>query len=95
MDQLAEVEALSNNLPSVEEMKQIAARTHQSEEVVEDLKRSHKKTLNKLKRENNKLSTQLQKAELLIEEKDQELAMRKTLLERRESTSRNVYAGDD
>ena len=94
VDQLAEVEALSSNLPSVEEMKQMAARTYQSEEV-EDLKRSHKKALNKVKRENSKLSTQLQKAELIIEKKDLEIATRKTLLERRELTNRNVGAGHD
>mmetsp|Transcript_16550 Transcript_16550/g.35758 ORF Transcript_16550/g.35758 Transcript_16550/m.35758 type:complete len:2289 (+) Transcript_16550:224-7090(+) len=79
MKQLREVKAMASNLPSAEEIRDIASRKQLADEMVE-LKKLHKTSINKLKREKSKLVAQLNNAEEVIKQKDYVIKDKNSLL---------------
>jgi len=79
MKQLEEVKAMAAKLPSAEEMNEIVSRKQLADEIAY-LKKSHRKEINKLKRENSKLAAQLENAEETIKQKDQTIQQKTELL---------------
>merc|ERR1719253_352279 len=81
---------MTSKLPSAKEMNEMMSRKKLSDELVE-LKRSHKKALDKMRRENSKLANQLKDAEDKIKLKDKTITQKDRTIEQKKDLLSKQY----